>query len=83
MLFLGSVLGIILLISLVSVVTLCLMARNKSGCFAPREYLPSTTDEKVPLGRQDDDDDELDAEEDKASGKVRSDEEVQLDSLPD
>jgi hypothetical protein len=71
----ASVLGFMIFFSLIAVVTLCLMARNKSGCFAPREYVPSTSEEKAPLGRGDDEDEELESR----SGSI-SEEEVRLES---
>lgn len=68
------VLGVLVLVALVSTLTLCLMAKNKSGCFAPREYLgPSTSEEKQHLEKADDDEEELEE-------RRSNDEEVQLDS---
>jgi len=63
LIFIIGVVGVIAFFCLVGGITLCLMARNKSGCFAPREYLPpSAQQEQQPLGEANDGSDDTEVE---------------------
>lgn len=72
----AAILGVLVFFMLIATVTLCLMARNKSGCFAPREYIPSSQQENAGLAKNEDA-----ASDDGLGNKQSDDEEVQLDSI--